>query len=170
MIGAEEAEVFAAERLRAVEGERLPFLRQRGKGVGEIRARAQDVGAPAEVLDIDAEVIEQADEELLELLVAIEELDGADQLGGALGLAGVQLEQAVVALGELARDLGVLLAGAGEELLELGRRRFLQQRGEVFLHELAQLRGAVGVLLKGIEPLVIPAREHFLGGAGRYGT
>lgn len=97
VIPGEEGFVLAGEGTFAVEGEGEAFIGQRGQGIGDEIVWTDEPGTVRHLLDVHAEVIEQADEEALEVETGIDITDALNQACGEARLAGVEFEEAVVA-------------------------------------------------------------------------
>ena len=107
-------------------------------------------------------MIESPDEKGFKLGVAILFADAIDKGSGDLGFVGVQLQKSVVAALELLPDFLGLGGSVRNELRYGGGGKRLGKRGQSSRKHGGQRRGAVGIFLKGVQTLVIPAGINLL--------
>ena len=100
VVGGEQGEVFAGEGGGAVEGAGEPFFGQVGEGFALALAAVEVIAAIGKVGDIEAEEVEETDDEFLEAAVLIGGVDGVSQAGGRFRGGGAEFQQQVVAAGQ----------------------------------------------------------------------
>ena len=87
MVAGEEVEVFAGKGGGAVEGAGKPFVGEGGEAIRDEVTREEAVAAVGEVFDVEAEVIENADEVFFDAGVGVARADpgedGFDVCGGS---------------------------------------------------------------------------------------
>src|ERR1051326_8543977 len=101
MVPGEKSDVFAREGAQAVGGGREAFFGQSGDFVVKKISAAKVEGAMGKVFDVQAEMIESVGDELVQARIGIDGADLLDDRGSALGVEGVQFQQAVTAGMEL---------------------------------------------------------------------
>ena len=165
VVAGQESEILPAQSPFPAEGDAHSRLRQGGKCLGAQIAGTQQVTPVAEFLHMHSEVIQEIEQVLFKLEIAIELANLPDCLFRFSLFAGVQFQQAIVTALQFLCHLGMLLPGALNELIQPCGIKIFAESSEIVSELPRQFSGSMRNFPKRIQPFVIPPREDFRFGA-----
>ncbi len=167
VVEAQEQDVLARQRGRPVEG-RLPRLVEPRERFGAEHLRIEQQQLRALFLDVDPEMLEQAQDEVACAAVRVRRGQCLQQSLGARCEAGGELQQAVATFGDGGGEVGVRGAGLGHQRVEIGdcvgvaagqRQGACDHALAVALEQFAAVLRAAG---ERAQALVEPAQQRML--------